>query len=79
MFNNFNSTLCWGKFWVCITEIIVSVDFRKAKLAKTGRVLTNEKPETSFREMSVYPTEEDLEEDVELRKNKIDERKSSNI
>ncbi|KAF6021739.1 hypothetical protein EB796_019961 [Bugula neritina] len=52
---------------------------RKAKLAKTGRVVTSEKPETSFREMSVYPTEEDLEEDVELRKNNIDGRKSSKL
>ena len=45
---------------------------RMKMLRLTGRMETDAKPLTDFREISVYPTEEDLTAAVELRPNRVD-------
>ncbi|XP_067947233.1 NFX1-type zinc finger-containing protein 1-like [Watersipora subatra] len=45
---------------------------RMKEMERTGRVVLNEKPLGDFREISVYPTEEDLQGGVELRPNCTD-------
>ena len=44
-------------------------------MSLTGRIETDVKPLTDFREISVYPTEEDLTVPVELRPNCVDKGK----
>ena len=48
---------------------------RMKMLRLTGRMETDAKPLTDFREISVYPTEEDLTAAVELRPNCVDKGK----
>ena len=58
-----------------VTPIFYLNHYRMQQLRLTGRIETDAKPLTDFREISVYPTEEDLTAAVELRPNCVDKGK----